>query len=267
MTNAHSLHTLDRSDPAWLRTLTRGSSWVLAGIFGSLVLLPLLSVVAVTRLDTTMLTDPAAAPLDAAMHMPFWVTAASSGLLVILSIVFMLGCWWLTEPEPGAASLMASQAITRWTTAPAFAINIPASLMVLAVDTLPVILAALAIKLLAAAVLSIGFPASLIYLRELARRAPAPRLAGHTTVVFWGQFAAGLLLIGCLLVALIWVALSIVDEVGASGSSSPRSMAGPAAVMLLGFASVILFVAWWVAVMLGYRLMLGRAYRQAIDFA
>lgn len=251
---------LHEADPAWLGQLASGMNWLVAGLWASILFGAIttgLSLGIVAEAYAGILTGEHRELADTADLVPAWFNVLIALGIATLSAVFLVGCWRVTQDDPAARTVAPSLAMTRWTCVPAFVINIPASLALLAGGNLLIAIAALGLKLAALSLLSIGFPASLIYLRHLARRLPDPGLARQTTLVFWGQFAAGLLLIGCMIVMLVIVVMAALDN--AAADLGPWLMW----IMAPGLVAVIGFFLWWVWLMMAYRSRLSAAHKAA----
>jgi len=253
---------LHEADPHWLDQLLSGMFWLVLAILGSIAFAIITTAISV-RLTLHAWQRSGGIGTELAELTPAWLTIATALGIALLSALFLLGTWRATAPEPGQPGPAPSLAMTRWTCVPAFAINIPASLMLLVIGNLPLAIAALAIKLVALSLLSVGFPASLIYLRHLARRIPAPGLARQTTIVFWGQFAAGLLLIACLVAAL----LITLAQYAQNPATADGFDAGPMllAVLAPGVLAIVGFFVWWVVLMLLYHRRFKQVHAAASD--
>jgi hypothetical protein len=172
-------------DPTWVDRLARGTAWILWGILGAVacnvgfgILVVALAIAQVVSIGV--------------------LTAGLGFLLAGISLVGVLGVWFLTTPDPGHAVTAGggrARTVARWcamsqvVVAPLelatsgggarFAgtamVGIPTSLPILAV--LAVLLAFVAL---------VAKCAVLVYLRQLALRLPRPRLAGQTRLVAWG---------------------------------------------------------------------------------
>lgn len=254
-TQAPPLH---ETDPQWLGQLASGMSWLVWGILGSLLFTAGTVAMAAQVILYSYQKLEAGENATYEELTPLWMMVATSLGLVVLSVVFLVGSWKATAPEPGRQTTAPSLAMTRWTCVPAFAMNIPASLALLGAGNIFIAISSLGIKLIALSLLSIGFPASLIYLRFLARRIPAPSLARQTSIVFWGQFVAGLLLVACLIAATLYVISEFQRNAGLD--------LGPnvGLIFLPGLLSIFAFLVWWIVLMFVYRSRFAQAHRKSL---
>lgn len=243
---------LHQADPAWVAKLASGMNWLVVGL-GLSIALAIASIALSIDLTRQILEQIDTIELEQLDDfIPAWLCTVSALSLAIISIVFLIGCLRFTAEEPGRP-IAPSLAMTRWTCVPAFAINIPASLALLVPGGVIIAILSIALKLTVIALLSVGFPASLVYMRYLANRVPAPGLAKQAMIVFWGQFIAGILLIACLVVLLIVVIIATQrDTVADLGLSLLW-------IMIPALLSILLFFVWWVWLMLCYRSRLARA--------
>lgn len=251
---------LSEADSRWLKQLVVGMGWLLAAIVLSLVyttIVALQSAAITTEVINDVSQNPADLPSDLSEYLPAWMTPTLSIGLAAVSALFLVGSWRTTAPEPGRPNPHPALTTTRITCVPAFAMNIPASLLLLAPGSTTLAIVSLTIKLLAVALLSVGFPASLIYLRHLAQRIPAPRLAKHTAIVFWGQFVAGFVLIG----GLVAFAALLIYEVSAGDTIdiSPGIFI-PFAPGVIALTACFI---WWVGLMIAYWARFSDAVKQS----
>jgi len=254
------------ADPAWLDALRRGAFWIVVGIFTTLGIGFFNMPLSLFFMPPTTMASPNQPPAPSFNFTPppypYWLTALFSAEGIAVGIIFIVGTLKLTSPEQNPLNPPTARATTRWNIVVAYSAGILASLIALLANQ-PALYASMALQLLSALCLSVGVPASLLYLRYLARRIPDPGLAKQTTIVFWGNIIAGGVLIAGLLVILVITLMAVNNNT----SAQPLAMILGLSSLLLcpGFLAIAVFAIWWVVVMCLFAGALKRVYRDALD--
>lgn len=258
--------------PQWVGGLRKGMNWVVIAIFSSIcvtVLAILLSVVvefanASNQLNTihtstttttsggVTYTTTTSSSVSQGMFDPgpLWMRLTLGAMGITLSLMFLYAVWHLTQPEPDRLINAKSRKTTRWTIIPAYIISIlatPFSIM----SQVQAQMVSGAMQLIALLLLSVGFPASLLYLRHLARRVPDYGLAKQTTIVFWGQIVAGGVLIAGAIGGVIVTLMAVNSSSNAQQIVSAMTIVG--FMFCPGILAVVVFLIWWIVLMCLYR--------------
>ncbi len=241
------------SDSQWLGSLRYGMNWIVAGIVVSLCIFVLSVFAGMFIMSSNLVPTPAPAPGSSPMTqptMPAWFTVFSVIAAVTQSVVFGMGFWQLTRPEPARfGEAPASCAVTRWTLLPSFALSIVSTALD-ATQSPSAMYASQIILFIAMLLVLVGVPASLIYLRLLALRLPDPGLARQTSIVFWGVLATG----GAMVIVSIFVMVFTFAPV--SGTTQGIAMGITLAMGLIicpAMIALLVFGIWWIVLMFLYR--------------
>ena len=197
---------LQHAEPNWVRGLASGVGWILWSVFvglaGGIIVGPLSG------------GDP----------------TVKAGVSLIASLVYLIGVWRLTSPEPGVhrEDDPRSRGVTRWSAGIAFATE----LLSLGVATAhpAAVLAASTVSGLASVVAYFGL---FIYAARLALRLPDGELARVTRVVMWGIVVSFSLTIG------FGVVMAFANAAGAC--------------MCVGGAAFVFFALWSIVLLFKYR--------------
>jgi hypothetical protein len=175
------------SDPDWIERLAKGMRLILIGLIASAVLQTAVAVIsiALTTVGTTVFT----------------ALMGTAGLLGAgISVIVVVGVWWLTTPDPARSERERAVSIRRLTRgclmvqvaaaplqvgSPAAGAGVPGA----AVPTgwfLALTVAGIGLWL----VVLVGYGAGFVYLRRLALRVPRPPLARQTKIVMWGYLSS-----------------------------------------------------------------------------
>ncbi|MCH7547309.1 MAG: hypothetical protein IID30_12990 [Planctomycetes bacterium] len=237
------------SDPAWISRLARGTRWIMVGLFLSIpggmfisTLLALLSSVG---------TIP-----RSSMEVVGAILGAG------LSMITIIGVWWLTSPDPGqneTESQFSARVIARWC--------ILASLLQVPLQVLgyqpglsnlpnpgtaltPTIMIMSIAAVLMRIIVIIGYVAILKYLARLADRIPHVLLIRNCRIVMWGLGIT----IG--LMSIFQIALLMYMQVliaNANAANLPASMFPPVIGIVFGtciFAiSMFVFTIWGIVLL------------------
>jgi hypothetical protein len=234
-------HLLRFSEPAWLRQLSHGAWWVVAGVLGGIA----------AGMAGWLLM------MLAGFGLPPGVAAAAPVLSVLATLVFVVGVWLLTMPDPARSETeraLSARAVARWCAMAAvgtavleFA-HMPAAGPI--VPAAPAIALLLAAHLLFGIVKIVGFAAGFVWLHSLALRFPADGLARQTRIVGWGYVL-------CAGVAMFLAGGFMVVGAGAGAAPGPAGGLGPgffvllAAMCFMGLAALV-FGVWAIVLLIQY---------------
>jgi hypothetical protein len=218
------------SDPAWVRTLAKGMTWLLYGVLAQLLV---------------ALSTPFAGLFYQSINThALQLASAFAGMLSLV------GYWLITTPEPTveAVSGMTVRSLVRWTKSGALLAGLTNLVMLPAVRNL-----GMAIGLVASILGIVGFFALFVYARRLALRVPDYPLASQTRVVMWGIVTTlGLMvLFGVLIVG-----------VGVAGIGPGAVFVFALPVCMAGVAYLV-FVIWSLVLVFWYRRVAVSAARDA----
>ncbi len=173
------------SDPAWISRLARGTLWIIIGLFTSTI--------------GAFLIEISKAGLSAFGMVSQTLMQAIGGLLgTSLSIITIIGVWWLTSPDPGqfeTESKFSARVIGRWCI---FANLMQVPLQALgfqpgqvnttnpAATLAPTFIVLTFVFVLIQVIVLIGYLATFKYLGRLAARIPHVSLIKNCRIVMWG---------------------------------------------------------------------------------
>lgn len=243
---------LSFASPAWLGTLRSGMNWLVIGTLCTIGLMLGSFAISIFTQFTAGGIAPAS-DLD-----PFGLTLLYQITGIAMSLMIIYATWLLTVPEPDSTLRAKWRTTTRWTIIPAYAIGIVLTPFNAILDPLDVannaslIITVVCIYLGTMLMMSVGFPASLLYLRNLARRIPDKGLSKQTSIVFWGQIIAGGVMILGALVGL-FVVMSSVNQPNPTIQSLISAMSIMGLLICPGILAGIIFMIWWVILMCIYR--------------
>lgn len=230
------------ASPLWLMKLRQATTWLMVAALATLVF-------ACVGFGVS---------INARFGNPMLISAIQAITTLIQSGLFLVGYYVLTTPEPGALRPRASRGVTRYTIIPGYLLTIPASFMELS-DVDAIILASGLMQLAGGILIAIGFFASLVYLRSLARRVPNPSLALQTRIVMWGWIVClALVVIGVVIAAVLFTtAIGPGSSAGAQSASRILSLAG--LVMCPILLGMLVFAIWWFVLIVTYNKSFERA--------
>ncbi|MEE8458687.1 MAG: hypothetical protein V3S08_02375 [Phycisphaerales bacterium] len=234
------------SDPIWLTRLSRGMLLIIIGILAGLVVGTLIGVGA------------AILPM---VGIPYGTVRAVSGTLsAAVSLVTVVGIWLATTPEPGRPEPdghVTARRIARW----CIMIQVVSAPMKLAgmgqggfgaLGSTRLFTVLTIVGMTLGIVVVLGQIAGLIYLRRLALRIPARKLARSTKIVTWGYIschAAGL--------ATGFVILAMRPSLFAAGSAPAPGLRNSVVTVTVASCGVMLgtlvFGIWAMVLLFRYR--------------
>lgn len=223
------------SDPDWVRTLARGANWILwsvligiaIGIIGAVVL-------AIMNFNSSSVNrvDPVIALLSA-----------------LPSLIYVVGVWSITSPEPGVIEQVGLplRILIRWAAVLSCVITFLSSGARL---TAPMM--AGTIDMAGSIVGFVGFFALFVFARRLALRVPDYNLAKQTKIVMWGIVVSqsGMILFG-ILMALLG---------GAGAGSGVAVVAIPICMLAVAY---LVFAIWSLVLLVRYRRVSNAAAQDA----
>jgi len=244
---------LQSADLGWLRSVRLGLSVYFAALFVSHIasLLELLFILILASPDLHL--HPSGSGKSS-------VLPVANGLIALrLSIAgaMFVGVWKLTSPDPDHQfePAFASRKLFRWGKCISFVLMVMATAtMFLRGIVTPIIL------LIAIFPAGVSFFAMFVYLRGLALRLPARRLASRTRLVMWG-------LAGCIAVPVLLVGfLMLLEALLPVGVNPP--LIDTLVKLLLGVITFCLFVfvvftILWFFTLFNYQSRLNKAYQMA----
>ena len=244
------LDLLRFSDPSWLTRLSRGMLLIiigrLAGIIGGTLLGGLIVVLPMTGVT------------------PGTILAASTVITAIFLLIAVAGVWLGTTPEPGRPEpdgRVTVRRTARWCVMAqvlsgpmqmagggpgGFALAAPVPTM-------------LVVGLMLGIVTFTGEAAGLVYLRRLAVRIPAPKLARSTKIVTWGYLS-------CQVVAVVVTAVLLAVMPGMAATGVPPTPGTPLAMGIAGCGvgvGALVFGIWLLVLLFRYRAAFTHAAEQS----
>lgn len=173
------------SDPAWISRLARGTLWIIIGLFTSTI--------------GAFIIGGSIVGLAAVGSVSQSFTTAIGGLLGAgLSIITIIGVWWLTSPDPGqfeTESKFSARVIGRWCILANF-MQVPLQVLGYqpgqvnttnpAATLTPTFIVLTFVFVLIQVIVLIGYLAILKYLARLAARIPHLSLIKNCRIVMWG---------------------------------------------------------------------------------
>lgn len=242
---------LHQADTDWLGLLHKGSHWIVVAIIMNLAMIPIGIVIALaaTASGGFQNQNPSALPIGAT------IILVAIGLVV--TIVYGIGVWFITEAEPNRVTDHTSRSIARWLILPGMVIGIFPELIT-AVGTEAAILIGSLIDGLSSIIVLIGFLAGLLYLRTLANRIPEPSLAKQSMTVFWGY----LVTMSAFIVLATGIAIFAFSMTSSSSTSGATTVMGVFGLLMcpLGLAMLV-FLIWWIVLMFRYRTRFAQAHK------
>jgi len=224
------------ADPEWVDTLAKGSNWILWSVLVNLIL--------------------------GAVGMGLGIAVGATGgnvvqmqeALVFLSalpaIIYLVGVWLLTTPEPGIfeESGMPLRSLLRWTALFGGLVGI----LNIGFQQQGVSIGSVVIGIVGGIVGLIGYIALFVFARRLALRVPDYDLAKQTHTVMWGIILSmgGVIVFGIL--------AAIVGS--ASGGAGAIVLAIPVCVLAVAY---LVFAIWSLVLLFKYRRVSQQAARQA----
>ncbi len=214
------------SDPAWVRSLARGMTWILWSMVISL----------------TFAVMSLAVPFVFFTHQP-GPPAYLEPLLQVIGLIpqalFLVGIWFLTMPEPGVIekSDWSLRNVVRWTV-----IFSAVFAMINAGFSMTSELGSAVAGLLGGILGLVAYITLFVFARRLALRVPDYDLAKQTRIVMWGFIAC---LIGFVLAGILAVALAI--------ASAGAGFAVALIPVCLVFVAYLVFVVWTLILVIRYR--------------
>lgn len=243
------LHT---ADPAWLGKLRKGSNWLIVAIIVSLAMIPVGMVIGVASASSP---NPSGT-------LPTGTLLVLGGLGLIFSAIYAVAIWLMTEPEPDVNQPIVSRSLARWLIVPSMVIGIFPEFLNATGQTLLTYVAT-GIDIVSAILMTIGFLASLKYLRLLADRIPEPSLAKQTMTVFWGSLVTMLSMIA------LTAVIMLVFLVATTNSNAAGPTVGIAGILGLLMCPVglgmLVFGIWWIVLMFHYRTRFTQAHQIAMQ--
>jgi len=176
------------SDPDWIERLAKGMRLIIIGLVSATALQ-----IALAALGLVLTTSGTLA---------FGALMATAGFLSAgLSVIVVVGVWWLTTPDPARAErepTLSVRKFTRW----CLMVQVAAAPLQVASPTGgigaggtglpagPAFVAVATAGVLLSFVVLVGYATGFVYLRRLALRIPRPSLARHTKIVMWGYLSS-----------------------------------------------------------------------------
>ena len=238
------------SDPSWLTRLSKGMLLIiigrLAGIIGGALLGGLVVVLPMTGVT------------------PGTIFTASTVITAIFLLTAVAGVWLGTTPEPGRPEPdghVTVRRTARWcvmvqvVSGPMqMAAGAPGGFVVTApVPTM------LIVVLMLGVVAFIGEAAGLVYLRRLAVRIPAPKLARSTKIVMWGYLSCQIIA-----VAVTAVLLAVIPGMAAAGGAPTPGISLAMGVSGCGVGvGALVFGIWLLVLLFRYKSAFTKAAEQA----
>ena len=244
----------------WLRSVKSGLSLIIIATIAGFAVIGLFQLIARVVLSSRRYRYTRRPTSFGELDLALQVSVIMEFIVYLVPMVLLcIGYWHFTKPEPKAKTHNIAQQLTRWSLIPSYALLITIRLYIL----LSIILfmdwpqskavgITVAIGLIAASavLLFVGFPATMVYLRSLARRLPSRKLMRHTSIVLWG-FISCFAALGLLVLAAIFI-----RALGRNGLAV-FLLASP---MLLG---IIVFSIWWIVLLFVYQGRISKAIGSA----
>lgn len=241
------------SDPAWISRLARGTLWIIIGLFTSII--------------GTFAIGSIMVGLSTVGTVSQSLMQAIVGLIgACLSIITIIGVWWLTSPDPGqfeTESKFSARVIGRWC--------ILASLLQVPLQALgyhpgqvnttnpaatltPTFIVLTFVFVLMQVIVLIGYLATLKYLARLAARIPHLSLIKNCHIVMWGlgitMGLASVLQLGMLLVMPGFIANTSGANPSASTMAPFFAFLGGACIFTIG---MIVFGIWGIVLLFRFK--------------
>ena len=236
------------SDPTWMTRLSKGMLIIiigrLAGIAGGALLGGLVIVLPMVGVT------------------PATILAASTLITAIFLMIAVAGVWLATTPEPGRPE-PDGQVTVRRTARWCVVVQVVSGPMQMAVGgqggfgMTAVGPAMLIAVLILGLVAMTGEAAGLVYLRRLALRIPAPKLARNTKIVMWGYLS-------CQVIAVVLTAVILAVIPGMIGAVGAPTPGFPMALSIAGCGvgvGALVFGIWLLVLLFQYR----TAFKQAAE--
>ncbi len=241
---------LHMADPDWLGKLRKGSNWLIAAIVMNLAMIPIGMVIGIATVASSI-------GQGGTLPMPALIFLSVLGL--IITGVYAVAVWNLSEPETDVFEIRTSCKLMRWLIVPAMLIGIVTEFLNISGQT-PLLYAAAGIDFLTSIMMLVGFLAGLWYLRHLADRIPEPSLAKQTMTVYWGYLVA-------MSIAILFGTGMTLFALASSNTANPASAAAFGAIGLImcpvGLA-LLIFIIWWIVLMFRYRTRFTQAHEIAM---
>lgn len=244
---------LQFADPRWLRTIRQGLNWYLMAVFASIAL-PLMQLV---YLAIASASDFRRSGDTAGAALVFMIVFFAVRLAI--ASAFLVGVWRLTYPDPEHQfePAVSSRTLFRWGWCASFVLGLIGSVTAFAQPRIGVVVVLLALLPSAVSVI-----AMFVYLRGLALRIPARKLAAHTRRLMWG-------LIGCVCTGVLTMVVLFLAE-GYVLRSAGRWPSWYTTLGYVGFAVIVLVLlallvlaVLWVVMLFYYQSRLTKAYNLA----
>lgn len=210
------------SDPAWVRTLAKGMTWLLCGVLLGLIVGVSTIIIGIIYQSV----NPHALTLPP----------------VIPGLISLVGYWLVTTPEPSVEVMsgVTVRSLVRWTMTCSIGINLADLTMVAAEPLLSV-----AIDLIGGVLGMVGYFTLFVYARRLALRVPDYRLAHQTRVVMWG-------IVTTLGVMILFGVLTTSVTILGSGRSSGGFIVIAIPICMV-FIAYLVFAIWSLVLLFWYR--------------
>lgn len=252
-------------DPRWLGAVSSGVGYLILGVVLSVVMLVLqVGFEVVGMLDSPPLpgqqaSRPSGIELLKPAPLAPWLALARELCIAAVSLVFCIGGWRMTAPEPGATAEPPARSLTRWTIVPGHALGLPFALISNSQHPALYISSAL-LSAAALVMMALALPASLIYLRSIAKRTGANHLIRHTTALFWCKTPALVFLLitfACTIASAMIVDTTTLQQ--DTGKALLLAVTLIAALLCLIIVGCLLM--WWFVLMCKYRASLAKTAR------
>lgn len=242
---------LHMAQPAWLGKLRKGMNWLITAIVMSLIMIPIVFIIAIA-------TSAAAGP-NASGAMPTAALIFIGVLGTIITITYIVAAWFITEPESDIFDNRTSRALTRWMIVPGMALSLVSQVFSFSNQNIAMTVGGW-IDLISTVMLLVGFLASLWYLKRLANRIPEPSLVRQTMIVFWGSLVTYSIMI---IISLAMI-LFVYAATNTGGSAAFGSALGIFGLMMCPLMiAMLVFGIWWIVLMFRYRTRFTQAHEIA----
>jgi hypothetical protein len=244
---------LHMAQPAWLGKLRKGMNWLVTAIVMSLIMIPVVFIIAIA-------TEVAAGP-NANSAMPTIALIFIGVLGTIITITYIIAVWLITEPESDIYDNRVSRTLARCLILPGMALSLVSQAFSFSNQNAAMTVGGW-IDLISTVMLLVGFLASLWYLRQLANRIPEPGLARQTMIVFWGNLGT----YSAMIVVSLILLLMVYATTNAGGSGAFASLLGIFGLMMCPLMiAMLVFGIWWIVLMFRYRTRFTQAHVIALS--